>query len=486
MADLFYRVVASGVFLLLFLFPSEGQAQSQHFHYGIESSAYVGEGGELPFWLYANTDGTVDPASSNFVNRLFGYYTKKDTANSLQLSAGFDAYGRLSTNDSFTFTQLFGKLNYRGLSVAVGRFYDSMGLHDRDLSMGSMLVSRNATPIPKIQVGSDGFVNLPWTDGRMQFNAMISHGWFTDERYIDNPFLHQKFLYLRYKHDRFDLTAGAAHNAVWGGTHPGLGEDGDAFKLPSSFSDYLKVVFGQSASGSNIPENEITNTVGNSVAAYEVKAGVNFDHFRFKAYRLFYLEDKVALRLRSPWDGMWGTGVDFDNQEGLITEVLWEHMNTKRQNAWEGTSLGRTNYYNNGVYRAGWAYENRVLGNPLLIYGPTADFDGGAYPVSNNIIIAHHIGIKGKPVEWLSYKAFFTYSRNYGTNIDQGEGPDYTPLDELRVDEYSSLLKLNYLLAPAYGLSLTGALAFDMGELYEDDRLGFQLGIKWNRIVNQD
>lgn len=492
MADLFYRTIGIGVvfFACLFLLHPDGQAQSQQVHYGVESSAYAGEGADLPFWLYANSDGTVDPFSSNFVNRFYGYYSRQDTAKSVQFTAGFDAYGRISTDDSFTFTQLFGKLDYRGLSAAAGRFYDPMGLNDRDLSMGSMLLSRNATPIPKIRVGTDGFVNVPWTDGHLQLNAMISHGWFTDERYIDEPLLHQKSLYLKYKHERFDVTAGAAHNVVWGGTHPGFRDDGTgAFKLPSSFSDYLKVVFGQSASkdDDNIPDNEITNTVGNSVAAYEVKAGINFEHFRIKAYRLFYLEDKVALRFRSPWDGMWGAGVEFDNQEGLITEVLWEHMNTKRQNAWEGTSLGRTNYYNNGVYRGGWAYEGEVLGNPLIINGPVANFESGEnYPIYNNIIVAHHMGMKGRPTERWSYKAFFTYSRNYGTHYDQGEDPPYTPLDELRVDEFSSLLQLEYRVAPVYGLSLTGALAFDTGELYEDDRLGFQLGIKWNRIANQD
>lgn len=485
MADLFYQMVATGIVLLLFLFSSEGQAQSQRFHYGVESSAYAGGGGDLPFWLYADTDGTVDPASSNLVNRLFGYYTKQDTTHSLQFSAGYDAYGRLSTNDSFTFTQLFGKLTYRGMSVAAGRFYDAMGLHDRSLSMGGMLVSRNATPIPKIRIGSDGFLNMPWTDGKLQLKGMISHGWFTDERYIDDPLLHQKSLYLRYKHGRFDVTAGAAHNVVWGGTHPGVGNQ-SPYPLPSSFSDYLKVIFGQSASedADNVPNNEITNTAGNSVAAYEIKAGVNFDHFRFKAYRLFYLEDKVALRFRSPWDGMWGAGIEFENPEGIVTELLWEHMNTKRQNAWEGTSLGRSNYYNNGVYRSGWAYEGGVLGNPLLINGPTSDFDGGEYPISNNIIVAHHAGIRGAPVDRLSYKVFLTYSRNYGTSVDQGEGPSYRPLDEIRVDEYSSLVQLKYQAFRKHGLSLIGSLAFDVGDLYEDDRLGFRIGVKWDQIAD--
>ena len=78
-----------------------------------------------------------------------------------------------------------------------------------------------------------------------------------------------------------------------------------------------------------------------------------------------------------------------------------------------------------------------------------------------------------------------TYSRNYGTHYDQGEEPGPSvPLDQLRRDQYSSLLQLNYLLAPNYGLSLQGALAFDISELYDENRLGFQIGVRWNRIAN--
>lgn len=481
MAELIYRIPGVGIFTFLLLFQLNVEAEAQ-LRYGLSSTVYGGPEGNLPFWFYSNSDGVVDPSSANLVNGFYAYVTERDTANDLRLTGGFDVHGRLAADNTLVFTQLFGKASYRGIRITAGRFYDPVGLNDDDLSMGSMLISRNATPVPKIQVGSDGFVRVPETGGRLRFKAMISHGWFTDNRYIDDSYLHQKFFYLKYNHNRFDVTAGMAHNTMWGGTHPGFG--GGPFDLPSSLSDYFKVVFGRSASGDNVPVNEITNAVGNSVAAYEVKLGLNFDHFRLKAYRLFYLEDKVALRFRSPWDGLWGAGIELDGKQRIVTELLWEHMNTKRQNAWIDTPLGRNNYYNNGVYRSGWTYEEAVLGNPLLIYGPTSDFDGGPYPISNNIIIAHHIGFQGKPASRLSYKLFLTYSRNYGTYVDQGAGPPYTPLDEIRADEYSSLLQLEYQVVPAHGLSLTGAFAFDTGALYEEDRLGLLIGVSWDRVAD--
>lgn len=483
MSNCYCRLLGLTAFILLSLVYSESDAQTREVKYGISSKVYAADGDRLPFWFYSNTGGIVDPSSTNFINHFYSHFTQRDTARSLQFSGRIDAHARLSEDNALLLSQLYGQVIYRGLRLTGGRFYDPMGLNDDDLSMGSLLVSRNAIPLPKVQVATDGFISLPGTNGQLKVSGMLSHGWFTDKRYIDNPFLHQKFLYLKYKRERFDLTVGAAHNTVWGGTHPGVGQQ-DPYRLPSTFSDYFKVFFGQSASGNNAPSGEITNAVGNSVAAYEAKIGINFDHFRFKAYRLFYLEDKVALRFRSPWDGMWGAGIEFDKSNGLVTEILWEHMNTKRQNAWIGTSLGRTNYYNNGVYRTGWTYEGQVLGNPLIINGPVGNFDGGNYPISNNIIVAHHIGIKGKPIDRLNYKVFFTFSRNYGTSVDQGEGPPYIPLNELRVDEFSSFLQLKYHLVPSYGLSLNSSLAYDVGDLYADDRLGFQIGIRWEPILD--
>ena len=478
-----YCWLVGSIICILSLSISELKAQTQQIHYGLESSVY-GSGQNLPFWFYSNADGKIDQSSSNLINQFYSYYTYRDTSQSFQFSTGFDLNTRLARDNTLFFRQLYGKVNYHWILASVGRFDDPIGLNDHDLSMGSMLVSRNATPVPKVKLGTDGFVKLPLTDGHLQFSGMLAHGWLEADRYIKDPYLHQKFLYLRYQNERFDITAGGVHNVVWGGTHPQLGEN-PPFKLPSSFSDFFKVMFGQAASG-NAPAGEVTNVVGNSVAAYEVKAGINFDEFRVKAYRQFYLEDKVALGLRSPWDGLWGLGVELSDSKGMISEVLWEHLNTKRQNSFDFEPRGRTNYYNNGVYRSGWTYEGRVLGNPLIINRPIANFEGGGlYPISNNIIIAHHIGIKGVPTDRLSYKAMLTYSRNYGTHYDQGEEPGpYVPLDQLRRDQYSSLLQLNYLLAPNYGLSLQGSLAFDIGELYNEDRLGFQIGIRWNRIAS--
>lgn len=474
----FPSIPGIGMLLLSLCLPAIMHGQSQSVTYGFKSSVYTGIGEDLPFWFYANTDGVVDRSSANYISRFYSYYTSIDTATTFRITTGFDAYARLSQDDALFFNELYGSVGYGFLNLKAGRFYNPLGLQDNDLTMGSMVVSRNATPIPKIQLATNGFTNIPLAQGYVQFKALFSHGWLNDQRYVSDPYLHQKYFYLKINYAFIEAMGGIIHNVTWGGNnHPRWGD------LPSSFSDYIRVISGLGAKDeAGTPGGEITNVIGNSIGAYDFRLNLNFERFRFKAYRLFYLEDKVSTRFRSPWDGMWGVGIELTDENSFINEVLWEHLNTKRQDSFDYEVRGTASYYHHFVYRSGWTYEGNVIGNPLILNGDNPNFlmNGN---ISNNIIVAHHIGIKGRPLQRLKYKTFFTYSRNYGTEVNQRQQPQpYELID--RVDEYSFLFEAQYLLSPRYGISLTGAVALDVGELYDHNRLGFQLGISWDQITS--
>jgi hypothetical protein len=473
-----YWSTSTVTLLIVFAFPALLFSQDRTIEYGLSTSAYAAtSSAELSFWLYANTGGVVEPQSSNFINNLYGRYQYQNSDQSLRLTTGIDLAARVSNENKLFIKELYGSVGYGFVNVTAGRFYQSIGLTDDDLTMGSMQVSRNAIPVPRVQLSTDGFTDIPFTDGYVQFKSMLAHGWLEEDRYVSNAYLHQKYFYLKVNYKMFEGMGGIIHNVVWGGNHPTLGP------LPSSFNDYLRVLFGQSASpNSQAPGSDISNAIGNSVAAYDFRLNVNLDKFQLKAYRMFYLEDKVSTRFRSPWDGMWGAGIEFSDQNKIVNEILWEHLNTKRQDSFDFEPRGTASYYHNGIYRSGWAYEGRVLGNPLILYGPNSNFLQRGN-ISNNIIIAHHIGIEGRPTDRLHYKAFVTYSRNYGTVEDQTQQTPNIPISELRIDEYSALLNADYLIAPSSGLRLTGSLAFDIGKLYGHNRLGFQIGLRWNQIV---
>lgn len=464
------------------LLAQEKEAQEQHLEYGASTSAYVSTGSAgLPFWLYANTDGRVDGQSSNFITQFYSHYRSNVGNSPFRFESGINISSRFSADNSLFFDELYTSVGWRSLNLKIGRFYNPIGIYDQDLTMGAMTASRNATPVPKIQLATDGYMNIPYTNDHLQFKAMMSHGWLEGNRHVENPFLHQKYLYLKINYGRFEVIGGLIHNVMWGGTSPKYG------KLPSSFSDFLRVFSGSSASpDGTAPPGEVKNAIGNTVAAYNTGVNVDFENFKIKAYRSFYLEDRVAAQFRSPWDGIWGLNFAFDKTGGLVDEVLWEHMNTKRQDGFDYEPWGMSSDYNHFIYKSGWSYENKVLGNPLILYGSNDNFVSDR-KISNNIIVAHHIGIKGQVSERLRYKSMFTYSRNYGTRADQTqkngfENPE--PLGKFRVDEYSAFLKGNYKLLPAAGLSMTAAIAFDIGDLYKNERFGFQIGLRLDRLAN--
>ncbi|MDR8393501.1 capsule assembly Wzi family protein [Aliifodinibius sp. S!AR15-10] len=440
----------------------------------LRSSVYTATEGELPFWFYSGVYGTVDPGSTNFLNEIS--FQQSIIGNSkISLDAGGNAVLRWSEDSTILFPQLYLTGRALGLKLDIGRFPQPIGLNNHDLSVGSMMVSRNAMPVPKISISVPEFRDVPLTDGYLQYKGMFTHGWLEKDRHVESPYLHQKYFYLRVNVGPLSGTGGIVHNAQWGGTDPDLG------RLPQSFNDYIRLVTGQGAdASSNAPGGEKSNVIGNSVAAYEF--GLQYDHneYTINLTRLFYLEDKVSTRFRSPWDGVWGVNLAFDDKTRWLNAVTYEHINTKNQDAKSWELIGRRDYYDNFVYSSGWTYENRTLGIPLII------FDGNT--ISNNVLVGHHLGLKGNVGDdLLSWRSLFTWSRNYGVQDDWVERSsdsipkdreDIIPREQFQKDQLSWLLSLEYDIQNVDGLYLNVNLAVDTGELYSDN-LGLMMGVTW-------
>ncbi|MFH5831628.1 capsule assembly Wzi family protein [Halalkalibaculum sp. DA384] len=443
------------------------------FRIGLRSSVYTATEGELPFWFYSGMDGMVDPGSTNFLNEIsFGHTIFQNDKSSF--NAGGHALLRWSGESAILFPQLYLSGRAFGLKLDIGRFPQPIGLNNHALSVGSMMVSRNATPLPKISISTPEFRNVPFAGGYLQYKGMFSHGWFEKDRHVERPYLHQKYLYLRVNVGPLSGTGGIIHNAQWGGVDPDRGQ------LPQSFGDYIRLVAGRGADeDSNAPGGEKSNVIGNSVAAYEFGLLYRHESYRLHLTRLFYLEDKVSTRFRSPWDGVWGINLEFEDQNRWLNALTYEHVNTKNQDAKSWELIGRRDYYDNFVYGSGWTYENRTLGIPLIL------FDGTT--ITNNVLVGHHLGMGG--AFWdrrLSWRSLLTWSRNYGVQddwIEQGgdsipnDRPDITPRDQFRREQYSLMMEFRYALE---GLDILLKLGADAGEQYSDN-LGLMLGINWQR-----
>jgi hypothetical protein len=471
---IFFRLLLL-ILLILSTDKSDAQNSSIRYHGGYSVAAGTPE---LPFWLYANSDARLLTQSS--VNNLLnaGFTSRlTEEGQQIQLNAGADLYFRISdTQNSFHFQQLYLKADFWILQLKAGNFYDPIGLNESDLSIGSMMVSRNATPMPRIRLSTPDYVSVPGTDDFLQFKARYSEGFLESDRVIPDANLHQKYLYLRlHPHDRVYLYGGIVHNLVWGGSD----ERGRSF-FPT-FGNYVRSVMG-------IPREGGPTPAGNTVAAYDFAAEYNSDEYHIKASRLFYLEDMISARFRSPWDGVWGLQISKQEQDGLLHSIHYQHINTKRQDSRGGQPPGRARYYWNVHYQTGWTYQGSVLGIPLI------QFDENKV-LGNNMLVGHHLGFSGNVRENLAYKAFFTYTRNYGNCLDVQ--PDFErfnqclipadqdldeltiiPLNELRQDQYSMMIQAMYRVPGISNLQLHLRLAADAGSLYED-RLGIMAGINW-------
>ncbi|MDR8391135.1 capsule assembly Wzi family protein [Aliifodinibius sp. S!AR15-10] len=439
-----------------------------------------GLGSSLPFWLHANKQGLYDQRSANSL-----FYTEFSkplvTGDQLSIQTSGRIIGRAAEESTLGIHRLSATANYGFLTLRVGKFVDPLGMNYHPLSSGSMQYSMNAEPVPKVVLQTDGFVDVPLSQGYVQFSSYLGHGWFENARYVKNSYIHQKYFYLKVNYKMLEGIGGIIHNVQWGGDHPTRGQQ------PSSFKDFWRVLWAKGAGeNSNAPGGEISNVLGNSVAAYDFNLRVNLDQFRLTFYRLFYLEDKVSTRFRSPWDGMWGGGIIRTADHPVLKSFLYEHINTKRQDSFDFEPRGSASYYNNSFYPSGWTYKNRVLGNPLLLT------DGSNIrPVYNNIIIAHHLGARGflnPNVEWT---AFYTFSRNYGEKRDQiieyKPAPreetiygEYRPMEELKKINHSLYFGSTFLVPQYENLELSAGIALDVGELYSPDRVGLTFSAKYN------
>ncbi|MDZ7657654.1 capsule assembly Wzi family protein [Fodinibius sp.] len=443
--------------------------------YSFSSSLYASTSSSLPFWFYSNVNGKVDPSGTNWLNEISVNHRLWNSGN-WQVNVGGDALFRVSENSQVLIPKAYLQAKAHGLQLDAGRFNQPIGLNNHELSLGSMMVSNNAMPLPRISISTPDFMDVPLMDGYLQYKGMFSHGWLEEDRFVRNAYLHQKYFYLRVNIGSWSGMGGIVHNVQWGGTHPNLG------RLPRSFGDFLRVVTGRAASeSSNAPGSDLTNVIGNSLAAYEFGLRYERETFTASLTRLFYLEDKVSTRFRSPWDGVWGVNLEFKDTNRLIKTITYEHVNSKQMDSKSWELIGAADYYDHSVYRHGWTYENDVIGIPLILFEND--------DIVNNVLVAHHLGISGQPTEHLSYKALLTYSRNYGIQDDWVENPgkhipqnrpDVTPREQFRKDQYSVLLGLDYDIRNVEGLAVNLKLSSDLGELYED-RFGVMLGLSWGR-----
>jgi len=474
--------------ILLILEDNQTYAQQKELEVSAGTKVLAATEGELPFWHFSNVLGTVDASSTNSLSFLKANTRFYETENFF-MAGDITAIGRFSDDNIVQFPIYKFSANWHGFQFDAGRFARPVGLNNHDLSTGSMIESNNAIPLNRVMVSNPAYKNVPFTDGLVEYRGMISHGWFSDERFTKDVFLHQKDLFAKVNLENFTLHGGLSHNVMWGGENSADGQ------LPSGFGDFIDVFFGNSASrDDNVPQGEITNRLGNTLFYFAFALEYHHDRFDLNITRSFLKEDTGSKATRSPWDGIFGVEFAFKDKPllGYIDNIQYEYINTIRQQAKDIEARGRANFYNNFVYESGWTSQGKVIGSSLAVFDPSRSRGGR---VTNNMFIGHHVGFNGSVTQKLDFETLVTYSRNYGTMRDRRNDVPFDgvsdPQDKkfffdrsgFRKDQYSVLIGADYALNNAEDWVINASVSWDIGELYSNN-VGFNLGVTWNNIFN--
>jgi hypothetical protein len=265
---------------------------------------------------------------------------------------------------------------------------------------------------------------------------------------------------------------GLEHYVFWGGYSAKYGQ------LPG-WSKYLSYVAGLSG-GEGATLNDQMNAAGNHLGSYNLELKKEWQTFKATFYWNHPYEDRSGRELANMPDGLWGIHVATKNRTALITDVVYEFMNTRNQsgsiaphlaptpeNPNRMTGRGLDDYFNHNIYTSGYTHYQRMMGTPLFV--PTIGPDGISKGFERVKMWMHHLGISGTLGSGFFWKSLTTWSRNFGTY-----GTPYA----VPLDEFSFLAECSYNGSKLPFIVKAG-LAGDSGTRFEN-RLGGYLGIEFN------
>jgi hypothetical protein len=487
------------LFILFLCFCILSSAAAQN-GLSVETSGIFSTSEHTPFWLQANRHGMYARNGSQAFSRI-QYHAASDGTGRLNFSYGADLIARPGKESTINLNRGYVAVQAYGIEFIAGRFYNTSPIHAEDLSMGSLGISKNASPIPQVRLGLVDWTSVPFTKNFVQIKAHLTHGWLGNRRYTENLLLHEKVGHVKFGGDLpVNIYAGIAHYAKWGGNnHPQYGD------IPTRLSDYVNVFFARP--GDERTPGPMQNYVlGDHLGAWDFGFFLDIGETEISFYRQHPLESRDNLKLKSLQDALTGISISLPKQSGLpFNKVVYEYLYTKYQDgprrSNEGGNLvrdlyrGNENYYNHGVYRSGWVYQNQTIGNPLFT---PSDSNLG---ILNNRIVAHHAGISGS-VRSADFSAKVTYSRNYGKYCDNrvpdlgdqeifgyqcvNEQDGVTYLDKIVTVGGHSVTQWSFfagLYIPIYmdnrhNVALLLESAFDNGAL-TGDQFGILVGLRW-------
>ena len=425
--------------IILILSSLAASAQRWNLNWQAEVDFIGGTGNYLPFWARTGRDGIVPYSSSALA--IGGADLEYKAKNGIYFQTGANLVGSLESQNPINSARVNGIVDrlyvsggWKMMHLDVGMKPREKELGDLSISGGNTLWSQNARNIPGVNARLDWvyFEKGHW----FGFKGNFAHYQMIDDRWVSGTKLHNKSLYLKLAAGRkVDLIFGVDHWAQWGGTSSVDGPQ------PSSFDDYLRVLFVQ-AGGEDATLSDQVNILGNHLGREAFRVDWRARPFTMTfQYDMLFEDNGGIKRLQNFPDGVWSLRFDMNDKDAFVTEVVAEFINTTWQagdkhdrpatpeemekqdpdSYYYGKIVigGIDNYFSNGSYKSGWTNYGRIIGLPLIT--PAAPgADGVTRGIVNNRVRAFHLGLRGNLFEGVPYTFKSTYSSNWGKyNIDE-------------------------------------------------------------------
>lgn len=392
----------------------------------VNSELLTGLGTNSPFWTFTNQQGRF---TTDKTQLLLGMAISNRPVNdTLNYAIHYAVSGMVNNrNTNAWLHEAYVQTKIKMLDITAGKYFVYEGNGDSTLSSGYIMWSGNARAIPRIALGTYNWFTLPFTFNLLEVKAKLEHGWFEKNRYVDNVYLHRKYLIGRIGgHLPLKVSYGIEHNVQWGGVSPEYGQ------MPSNFDAFMEVFMAKHAdTTSALPFIEKYNRVGNHLGTR--MAAIEYQHNRLhiKCYNQTIFEDNSGLKKILNPDGIWGlsiTGLPWKALNHICVEYIHTTFQSGDTHDPENGQVGRDSYFANGLYKNGWTVNGLTLGTPLI----TSPLITQSRSPVNNRVEAWHLGMAGM-VKGIHYKVLTSITQNSGTYaLPLNKAPNYSFLIDLQ------------------------------------------------------
>ena len=451
-------------------------AQKDSIHYHTELFFLSSSQSFQPHWQVSNKWGVFNRHKKNEFVGLFGVGYERGFGKHFRIETEIEFNLKSDISDSY-FQQIYLNIHYGFFQLKFGKEAYTIAQYSDELSSGSLFVSNNGRPMPRVGLGFYDFTPIPFIGKLFEFKGMMNFGILDDDRSVkDNgssifqgttrPLYHEKYLYLRTSFLPINVFGGLNHSVLFGGT------SASGKKIPV---DFWATFFGKGSE--KVGAGESSNAAGGHFGLYDIGLDWKIKTTTFKFYYQAPFADDGGMYLFANRDQQMGLLIEF-KKYAIIEKVNYEFLNTM----WQGgpgvpdaifngeyvdllkvenpdvfmleqfdtvtvgmtnhqlkkycednlnygyTYNGRDDYYNNGVYPMGQSYNKYAIGPSLILSkhdlrSISLKFNDSydRYFVSNRII-SHHLALKGYFNTKLEYRVKLTYTDNHGTYTGANKG----------------------------------------------------------------